>query len=1168
MTSELEPDIHLIEQSGYFDASWYISQYPGADLLGMSAVEHYLKIGARLGNRPSNSWDPQGYLREYPDIKAARLEPLTHYLRYGKNEGRVLPSYKEPNPHQEVSQQVGLPSSILKETDFTAGLSEGDLVRHVLLVSHDGNIGGAPNVVLSLAQWFTQHTDFSVSIICMEGGPIVAKFQALAPTLVLGSLRIEEEARSETKNKIAQFLTREPSFVILNSVASGGFLEVNTSAAPVFAYIHEMPKLLEVFKPQLKLINEQAKHIFCNGVAVRDALASDHGVQLERLTNYPSFIDVSEGGAIGPAEKERQKAILGFDPSLPMVVGCGVVHWRKQPELFVTMAAKVLGGGRKANFVWVGDGPDKAAMEKQVEDLGLHQGVHFVGHKDNFRDYLAAADVFALTSIEDPFPLVVLEAGLLAVPSVFFKEAGATWTFATPVGQPPAGVSVPLDDHEQFIQSVGQLIAFLPRAQDLGAVASRRVISDYSRDVSAKRLLGQICEITTICPRVSIIVPNYNCARFLEQRLESISRQTFHDYEIILLDDASKDKSLKILQQWQHKFPRCSLHVAKKNSGSPFLAWRKGIDLAKGELIWIAEADDYCEPDMLRQLVAAFKTRAVKLAYAQSLRVGINGESHGSYAELYLNRISYSRWDKSYIVPAFDEINVALGRANSIPNASAVVTRQSAARRAIKNAETQRLAGDWTFYVTAIHGGLIAYCYDAINYHRAHLASVTSAIEGSDKYFQELADTSALVRRLYGPNMHRDEAALMFQSAERERFKRDELLVEGSFEGFGYLPDLPGLLYCVGDLSVGGAQTFAARFVKGWAGAGAATVLAIQDGCEVSDVVLDLVSNGVTIVTFSQIENMGLSNFLQTWGLSWILSGHWWADRAMGKLIEENPSPMPYGAKWAIVMHGCYETVIDHQSSFPGWQEDFTRLEKHCEGWIWLAHKNRRVFENKLIKPKTTQQIVSGFHLNPPRPIARSAYGIPDDALVFTIASRAIEEKGWLVTQSVFEKLSRKWAGRVDSRLLMVGAGPAKDLIEASGERTANVQLLGFINNVDEIISLSDVCLLPSWFSGESLPLTIIEALAQGKPAIVSDIGLSSWSISTTEAGEERNAGFVVTRDSETGQVNDFELSYHMEKFFKEPGLAKSLEPIAKRAFEKFDFNRMMGEYVDFFRSL
>ena len=109
-------------------------------------------------------------------------------------------------------------------------------------------------------------------------------------------------------------------------------------------------------------------------------------------------------------------------------------------------------------------------------------------------------------------------------------------------------------------------------------------------------------------PLVSIIVPNYNHARFLRQRIESILQQEYTNYELILLDDASTDESREIMESYRNN-PHVS-HICYNivNTGSPFAQWKKGIDLAQGKYIWIAESDDYAESTFLSTTFSLLET--------------------------------------------------------------------------------------------------------------------------------------------------------------------------------------------------------------------------------------------------------------------------------------------------------------------------------------------------------------------------------------------------------------------------------------------------------------------------------------------------------------------------------------------------------------------------------
>ena len=116
-------------------------------------------------------------------------------------------------------------------------------------------------------------------------------------------------------------------------------------------------------------------------------------------------------------------------------------------------------------------------------------------------------------------------------------------------------------------------------------------------------------------PLVSVIIPNYNHAVFLEQRIASVLYQTFRDYEVVALDDASTDDSRDVLVRYARQVPM-RLVLNEKNSGSPFIQWRRGAELAAGKYIWIAESDDYADARLLDVLLSAMhRNPNVGLAY-------------------------------------------------------------------------------------------------------------------------------------------------------------------------------------------------------------------------------------------------------------------------------------------------------------------------------------------------------------------------------------------------------------------------------------------------------------------------------------------------------------------------------------------------------------------------
>lgn len=223
-------------------------------------------------------------------------------------------------------------------------------------------------------------------------------------------------------------------------------------------------------------------------------------------------------------------------------------------------------------------------------------------------------------------------------------------------------------------------------------------------------------------PKVSVIVPNYNHAPYLEKRLQSILDQTYQDFEIIFLDDASKDNSLEIFSKFSDDSRICSI-INKSNSGSPFKQWNKGLEKARGEYIWIAESDDYAAPIFLETLVAFLDSNPqVGLAYCQSYIVdeksNILKTNHWRTDEL-----SRTRWQDDFINNGIDECKEYLCTKNTIPNASAVLFRKNLLNKVGITEQEMSLCGDWMTWIKVLFKSNIAYSSQILNYYRNHCSS-------------------------------------------------------------------------------------------------------------------------------------------------------------------------------------------------------------------------------------------------------------------------------------------------------------------------------------------------------------------------------------------------------------------------------------------------------------
>ena len=106
---------------------------------------------------------------------------------------------------------------------------------------------------------------------------------------------------------------------------------------------------------------------------------------------------------------------------------------------------------------------------------------------------------------------------------------------------------------------------------------------------------------TAAKPTISVIIPTYNCDRFIAQAIESVLNQKDCEYEVIVIDDGSTDRTKKIVNQYAHSIR----YIHQKNQGVA-VARNRGIAEAKGELIAFLDADDYFLPHKLSTQAAIF----------------------------------------------------------------------------------------------------------------------------------------------------------------------------------------------------------------------------------------------------------------------------------------------------------------------------------------------------------------------------------------------------------------------------------------------------------------------------------------------------------------------------------------------------------------------------------
>ena len=216
-------------------------------------------------------------------------------------------------------------------------------------------------------------------------------------------------------------------------------------------------------------------------------------------------------------------------------------------------------------------------------------------------------------------------------------------------------------------------------------------------------------------PFISIIIPNYNHADYLDERIQSVLNQTYQYFEVIILDDKSTDNSLEVINKYKDDPHVAKIIVNEQNSGSTFKQWHKGFELAKGPIIWIAESDDSCENTLLEKLVKEHIEKNNVVTFCKSQRMDENSLKY----ETFHNEIKRGNWDGKDFIQEF------LGKYNIIMNASSAIFNKNIALSIDPQYKSFKGSGDWLFWIEIIQNGSVSYIDESLNFFRKHSANTT-----------------------------------------------------------------------------------------------------------------------------------------------------------------------------------------------------------------------------------------------------------------------------------------------------------------------------------------------------------------------------------------------------------------------------------------------------------
>ena len=289
--------------------------------------------------------------------------------------------------------------------------------------------------------------------------------------------------------------------------------------------------------------------------------------------------------------------------------------------------------------------------------------------------------------------------------------------------------------------------------------------------------------ITSPTKKVSVIIPNYNYGQYIKKRIKSILKQTYPIYELIILDDNSTDNSIKVIESQIKEIkkikPDLKICFIKndKNSGKAMKQWKKGFELAKGDFIWIAEADDLSNKKFLEEVMKGFRDENVLISYTESKIINKNGFMIAPNFRWSRDKEKTDHFKKSYIKDGKKEIQEIMAIRCTIPNVSSAVFQNNKTIPYDKYL-TESLdfiqVGDWYFYVKILENGKISYNKKALNKFRVHGDSVTN----NSKKNQENLKEVKWIHEFFKKNFDLNKRTLKYMKNEENRIKNKYGIIE------------------------------------------------------------------------------------------------------------------------------------------------------------------------------------------------------------------------------------------------------------------------------------------------------------------------------------------------------------------------------------------------------
>lgn len=410
---------------------------------------------------------------------------------------------------------------------------------NALFLTHDCCIAGAQHSFLRILRWFRAHTTWRIGVLALGDGPLAREYAQLAPFMLWRDLPAPATHPKEALTRISEITGGVPDIIFGNTIVSAKAYELLSAfGSPIVTRIAELGSSVARYATpeiQAALIRHSASFVAVSS-PVADMLRTRFGVPDDQIyiingaiENTETSLDIERRTAL-----PIQSSALGSGiPSqtaiddLPILWGCGSISHRKGADLFLHVAEVLLAQGITGfRAFWAGHPDDDLVrslfLDKERSSARNH--VTYLGTVDAPASLMAPGDIFLMTSREDPFPLVCLEAAERGVPTICFPGTGGITDFAAAGG----GIVAPKPTAQAMAHCLLPLMADRHARVTAGERARARVLDHHTMTQAGPRFAALFKRVAARTPKtesastMSASIPHSSCATRTKRSIQNV----------------------------------------------------------------------------------------------------------------------------------------------------------------------------------------------------------------------------------------------------------------------------------------------------------------------------------------------------------------------------------------------------------------------------------------------------------------------------------------------------------------------------------------------------------------------------------------------------------------------------------------------------------------------